>query len=131
MAIPQPRRKARGSHSGRPVMVLLDLLGRRMTMRILWELHRAGGPMTFRLLESAAETNPSVLNTRLKELRAARLVTHGQGGYAVSGEGRSLVRLLLPLHEWAEQWASRAEGPPVSRERVSALAQKAHTKGRA
>jgi len=30
----------RGSRSGRPIMALLDLLGRRWTLRIIWELHR-------------------------------------------------------------------------------------------
>jgi DNA-binding HxlR family transcriptional regulator len=97
----------RGSHTGQPVMVLLDLLGRRMTLRILWELSRAGQPLTFRTLQNAAETNPSVLNTRLKELRAAGLVEHGERGYAVSEEGTTLIQVLLPLTEWAKQWASR------------------------
>jgi hypothetical protein len=30
--------------------------------------------MTFRVRQAAAETNPALLNTRLAELRAARLV---------------------------------------------------------
>jgi DNA-binding HxlR family transcriptional regulator len=95
----------RGSRTGRPVMVLLDLLGRRMTLRVLWELSRAAAPLTFRALEEAAETNPSVLNTRLHELRAARLVAHDSRGYVLSAEGASLLALLLPLHAWAEDWA--------------------------
>ena len=32
------KRRVRGSTTGRPIMVLLDLLGRRWTLRILWEL---------------------------------------------------------------------------------------------
>jgi DNA-binding HxlR family transcriptional regulator len=32
------KRSVRGSKSGRPIMALLDLLGRRWTLRILWEL---------------------------------------------------------------------------------------------
>jgi DNA-binding HxlR family transcriptional regulator len=32
------KRAVRGSRSGRPIMVLLDLLGRRWSLRILWEL---------------------------------------------------------------------------------------------
>ena len=47
-------------------MVVLDLLGRRMALRILWELSRAPEPLTFRALQTAAETNPSVLNSRLE-----------------------------------------------------------------
>jgi DNA-binding HxlR family transcriptional regulator len=107
-------KRARGSRTGRPVMVLLDLLGRRMTLRVLWELSRADAPLTFRGLEEAAETNPSVLNSRLHELRAARLVVHDSGGYVLSVEGASLLALLLPLHAWAEDWAVKASNAPTS-----------------
>ena len=69
---PSPAQRVRGSTTGRPIMVLLDLLGRRMTLRILWELRDKN--LTFRALQEAAETNPSVLNVRLKELREAHLV---------------------------------------------------------
>ena len=103
MTSPQPGRRVRGSSSGRPVMALLDLLGRRMTLRILWELREA--TLTFRALQEAAATNPSVLNTRLKELRAAGLVEHGEAGYALSPHGRDLLALFLPLHAWADKWA--------------------------
>jgi DNA-binding HxlR family transcriptional regulator len=84
-------------------MVLLDLLGRRMTLRVLWELRNR--QLTFRALQEAAETNPSVLNLRLKELRTARLVDHGEKGYALSPLGKELLETFLPLHAWAEAWA--------------------------
>ena len=86
-------------------MVLLDLLGRRMTMRVLWELSRAGARMTFRSLQTEADTNPAVLNQRLKELRAAGLVDHDDDGYGLTARGSELVGLMLPLHGWAETWA--------------------------
>jgi DNA-binding HxlR family transcriptional regulator len=105
MKLPKPGKPVRGSRTGRPVIVLLDLLGRRMALRILWELSRADAPLTFRALQDAADTNPALLNTRLKELRAARLVAHGGDGYVLSEEGRALVRLLLPINSWADQWA--------------------------
>src|SRR5262245_910672 len=104
MRTPKPGRRARGSATGRPIMVLLDLLGRRMTLRILWEL-RDDRRLTFRALQEAAETNPSVLNVRLAELREASLVAHGADGYALTHHGRSLLATLLPLHTWAEGWA--------------------------
>jgi DNA-binding HxlR family transcriptional regulator len=103
MTVLRPGRRARGSASGRPIMVLLDLLGRRMTLRILWELRERC--LTFRALQQAADTNPSVLNQRLKELRAARLVEHGGEGYALSAQGEDLLETFLPLHAWAERWA--------------------------
>lgn len=107
MNAPRPGRKVRGSRTGRPVMALLDLLGRRMALRVLWELAQAEAPLTFRALQAAAETNPAVLNTRLKELRDADLVAHDGDGYALSAEGRTLLPLMLPLHDWAEGWGKR------------------------
>lgn len=106
MSIPAPGRSVRGSRSGRPIMALLDLLGRRMALRILWELANAAAPLTFRALQDAADTNPSVLNGRLKELRQARLVDHGPDGYRLSRTGRSLLAVILPLHAWADAWAA-------------------------
>jgi DNA-binding HxlR family transcriptional regulator len=54
----------------RPIMALLEQLGRKGTLRILWEL-RDGAPQSFRALQAnAGEMSPSVLNDRLKELRA-------------------------------------------------------------
>jgi DNA-binding HxlR family transcriptional regulator len=106
MNIPKPGSPVRGSRSGRPVMALLDLLGRRMALRVLWELSRADGPLTFRALQAAAETNPGLLNSRLKELRTAGIVAHGGEGYVLSEEGRRLLRLLRPLSAWADRWAS-------------------------
>ena len=46
-----PGKPVRGSRTGRPVMVLLDLLGRRMALRILWELSRAEAPLSFRAID--------------------------------------------------------------------------------
>lgn len=88
-------------------MALLDLLGRRMAGRIVWELRDQ--PLTFRALQQAAETNPSVLNARLAELREARIVEHGPEGYRLTPHGRKLLKLLLPLHAWAEDWAKLLE----------------------
>jgi DNA-binding HxlR family transcriptional regulator len=106
MTIPRPGVPVRGSRTGRPVMALLDLLGRRTTLRILWELSRADHALTFRALQSAAETNPALLNTRLKELRAGGLVFHDADGYRLSARGLELLKLLLPLVEWANEWAA-------------------------
>ena len=106
---PKTARQVRGSRTGRPIMALLDLLGRRMTLRVLWELSIAERPMTFRQLQTAADTNPSVLNTRLSELREADLVVHGDGGYQLSPIGQSLVPRLLAIHKWSETWAARSQ----------------------
>jgi DNA-binding HxlR family transcriptional regulator len=94
----------RGSRTGRPIMVALDLLGRRNSLRVLWELR--GPAMTFRALQDAVGTNPSLLNTRLKELRVAGLVEHAGNGYCLTSIGRALLRAIQPLSEWARQWGA-------------------------
>jgi DNA-binding HxlR family transcriptional regulator len=86
-------------------MVLLDILGRKQSLRILWELSKAEKPLRFRELQDAAATNPTVLNARLGELRAAHLVCHEGEGYRLTGDGGSLLALLLPVHDWAEAWS--------------------------
>ena len=105
-AIPKPRKPSRGSASGRPVMVLLDLLGRRWALRVIWEL-REERRLNFRALLAACGTSPSVLNTRLAELRANAIVEHGDEGYELTALGRDLLERLMPLHEWADEWAKR------------------------
>ncbi len=85
-------------------MALLDLLGRRACLRILWELR--GPRLTFRALQEAAETNPGALNTRLAELREAGIVDHDGQGYGLTPRGRELLDHLAPLQAWAEAWRS-------------------------
>jgi DNA-binding HxlR family transcriptional regulator len=88
-------------------MALLDLLGRRAALRVLWELR--GERLTFRALVEAADTNPSVLNARLAELREAGVVDHdSDGGYGLTADGKGLLDRLAPLHAWAEAWAKRS-----------------------
>jgi DNA-binding HxlR family transcriptional regulator len=86
-------------------MALLDLLGRRGTLRLLWEL-RDGHPQSFRLLRASADDmSPSVLNARLKELRGACLVELVEAGYTLTPPGLELIKHLKPLNRWAEAWA--------------------------
>lgn len=100
-----PGQPVRGSTTGRPVMVLLDALGKRWTLRLIWELNREG-PGTFRELRARCEDiSPTSLNSRLKELRQLNLIALGESGFTLTEQGRSLSRLLKPLDQWAYQWA--------------------------
>lgn len=99
-----PGTPVRGSGTGRPVMAALDLLGRRWSLRILWELRKT--VLTFRGLQAACgEVSPSVLQQRLKDLRAAALVAHDGSGYGLTETARRLLPVLLALQDWAEDWA--------------------------
>jgi DNA-binding HxlR family transcriptional regulator len=105
---PLPGRAVRGSRTGRPEMALLDLLGRRWALRVLWEL-RDGEFLTFRELQTrCGDISSSVLNDRLRELREAEIVsTAPEGGYALTKEGARLLEALTPLGSWAKRWARR------------------------
>jgi DNA-binding HxlR family transcriptional regulator len=105
--LPSPGRPARGSDSGRPIMALLDLLGRRWALRVIWELREQA--LAFRALqERCAGMSSSVLNQRLRELRAAGVLEAGPDGYRLTDEGRLLLAAYPPLDAWAERWAERA-----------------------
>ncbi|MGT2438255.1 winged helix-turn-helix transcriptional regulator [Bradyrhizobium betae] len=97
-------RSVRGSRTGRPIMALLDLLGRRWSLRILWELREE--PLTSRALRTACdEASPTVLQARLTELREAGFVELGEGGgYGLTPLGRELCETFMPLHRFAERW---------------------------
>lgn len=90
------------------MMALLDLLGRRWTLRVLWEL-RQGEPLTFReLQERCGGMSSSVLAQRLAELGDAGVVSGSDGGgYALTSEGKSLLGAIAPLDSWAKRWARR------------------------
>ena len=80
MPTPKPGAAVRGSRTGRPIMAVLDLLGRRWTLRVLWELRDDG--LGFRELRERCDSmSASVLSRRLQELRDAAIIETGEGGY--------------------------------------------------
>lgn len=105
---PLPGRRVRGSETGRPIMALLDILGRRWALRITWELR--DGPLGFRALQSRCDgMSPSVLSQRLAELSEAGIVEQSENqSYALSRDGAALLRALEPLNEWAARWGERS-----------------------
>jgi DNA-binding HxlR family transcriptional regulator len=86
-------------------MAAFDLLGRRWAMGIVWQL--SYGPATFRGLQAACESiSPSILNSRLKDLREARLIERTVDGYQLTEMGEELYHLLRPFGEWSIRWAT-------------------------
>jgi DNA-binding HxlR family transcriptional regulator len=98
----------RGSKTGRPIMALLDLLGRRWTLRILWELREEA--LTSRALRAACgDASPTVMQQRLSELREAGFLTlREEGGYGLTELGRELLQTFQPLHQFADHWSRKA-----------------------
>jgi DNA-binding HxlR family transcriptional regulator len=84
-------------------MAALDLLGRRWTLRIMWELR--DGPLGFRQLQGRCDgMSSSVLRTRLVELADEGLVHQQEDGYGLTRIGRDLGDAIVPLSRWAQRW---------------------------
>jgi len=103
-----PGRPARGTRTGRPLLVAFDLLGRRWALRVLWELRE--DHLGFRALQQrCGGMSSSVLRDRLAELHGAGLLeTDDAGRYALSHHGLALLEALKPLSSWAEAWGAGA-----------------------
>ena len=110
------KRGVRGSRTGRPIMALLDLLGRRWTLRVLWELRETA--LTSRALRQACDdASPTVLQARLAELRQAGFVELVPAtGYRLTARGKELLATLLPLHRFAERWRDSPRRPGERRD---------------
>ena len=96
---------------------LFERLECRYALRVLWAL-RDGHPQTFRLLQdSVGGITPNTLNTRIKELREAGLMTHGSAGYGVTPSGADLLKRLNDLQAFAGKWV--ANRPAAAKSPVS------------
>ena len=87
---------------------LLDLLGRRWCLRILWEL--SAGPLRFTEVQSRCDAmSPSVLNQRLSDLVGAGFLhVRSDRRYELTADGSSIVASLRPLEPWSRRWARKA-----------------------
>ena len=103
--IPVPGQPVRGSKTGKPIMVIFDVLGRNWTMGIAW--HLSNGPCTFRELQALCESiSPTTLNKRIKELTALGFIEKTINGYSLTNDGKELAALIQPIGKWAEGWAA-------------------------
>jgi DNA-binding HxlR family transcriptional regulator len=86
----------------RPVETVLELLGRRWALRLVWELRRS--TLGFTELRRRTGISPSVLSARLGDLTGAGVFEQDTGRrYRLSGRGRELARVLYELNRWAQQ----------------------------
>jgi DNA-binding HxlR family transcriptional regulator len=87
------------------MLALLDLLGRRWALRILWELRMQRA--SFQALHRRCDfMSTSVLSQRLAELKEARLIDKGaDGDYALTEHGDRLLSRLDGIDEWTQEWA--------------------------
>ena len=97
------------------MLALLDLLGRRWALRILWELRLE--PASFQALQRRCDSmSTSVLTQRLSELREARLIDKDRdGGYELTEQGAILLSRLDGIDEWTQEWARMIGGKAADR----------------
>jgi DNA-binding HxlR family transcriptional regulator len=94
----------------RPIMALLDILGQRWVLRIIWELRDA--PLTFRALrERCDQISPTVLNQRLALLRENGLLELVDAGYQPTQSCKELGTILMQLSDWSKSWDLTPEKP--------------------
>lgn len=89
-----------------PTAALLDLLGRRWALRVLWELRE--GLLTFNQIKARCPgLSASVLSQRLGELRDAGLIEPGSegAGYRLTEPGASLLARMSFFDDWASEWS--------------------------
>lgn len=75
MAIPRPGQPVRGSQSGAPIKAAFEFI------------------------------SPSILNSRLKDLREAKLIDRSLEGYRLTPLGEELFNRPKPLGDWSIRWA--------------------------
>ena len=108
-----------------PASRAIELVAHKWTVHILFELHRAGGPIRFRKLQVAVKPiTQKELTKRLRDLERAGMVDRKvfaevppRVEYRLTELGSSLVPALTGLHEWAERF-----GDVVDRNQRRALA---------
>ena len=97
-------KRVRGSSTGRPIMALLDLWAG--AGRCASSGNCATSLAASASLQDSIGASPTIINTRLAELREAKLVELDEAvGYRLTPLGQELLRLFLPLHLWSEKWA--------------------------
>lgn len=99
------------------MLALLDLLGRRWALRILWELRAE--PASFQELHRRCDSmSTSVLSQRLVELQDAQLVEKDRAAdYTLTDPGVRLLARLEGIDEWTQEWARVVRGTAAERPR--------------
>jgi len=103
MSFPKPGSPVRGSKTGKPIMALLDLLGRTWALGVIWQLRQ--GALSFSELQRCCENiSPTLLTKRLKELQQTNLIEKSLQGYQLTAVGLALFDVISPLSQWAQLW---------------------------
>lgn len=89
--------------TGEPMVLLLNVCGRRWALRVVWELRT--GPQSFRALrEACGNISPSVLQQRLHAWRDLGVIENiPRLGYRLTARGEQLFLILRRLDRWSAE----------------------------
>jgi len=91
-----------------PTSQVLNLIGHRWAVQVLWALNHAARPIRFRELQRALEPiTQKEMTNRLRELEAAMMVHRKvypevppRVEYQLTALGKSIIPLLIALADW-------------------------------
>jgi DNA-binding HxlR family transcriptional regulator len=95
-----------GGDANAPILAVIDLLGQRWMLRVLWELEP--GQLGFlELRRRMGNCSSSMLSDRLQQLQAAGLTEKNSAGeHELTTAGSRLAESLQPLWDWSERQTS-------------------------
>ena len=93
-----------------PVSQVLEVIGHRWAVQVLWTLHHVDRPLRFRELQRSLEPiTPKELTNRLRELEAAGLAHRKvyaevppRVEYRMTELGQTIMPILFALAEWVK-----------------------------
>ena len=93
--------RLRTAATSKSMAAALELFGHKWALRVVWELR--AGPLNFRNLQAeCGDISPSVLQSRLHELRKLGLIEKiPRLGYRLSARGERLFQVLVMLNKWS------------------------------
>jgi DNA-binding HxlR family transcriptional regulator len=97
-----------------PACAVMELLGQRWTLRVIWELD-PGALRFLELRDRMANCSSSVLSERLRQLSARGLVVKSEEGrWELTVAGDRLRSALMAVRDWAEEWAREKARPALT-----------------
>ncbi|SUD49071.1 Uncharacterized HTH-type transcriptional regulator ytcD [Nocardia otitidiscaviarum] len=101
----EPPAASRADAADLPLLAVMDLVGQRWVLRVLWELEP--GPLGFlELRRRMGNCSSSMLSVRLQRLQSAgAVVKQTDRSYELTPAGRELATALEPLWAWSRRWS--------------------------
>lgn len=101
-----------------PICGLIDLLGRKWTLHLVWTIREEGSVRFNELKRRAEGISPRVLSDRLDQLAEQGLVDRIDHDtepphveYRLTAKGEGLDEVFAAYLDWAEAWSEEDQAP--------------------